>query len=237
MTDKFEQLESYYDDLSPNGKWLIDEVRRLRAEHEITASAFQRTVQRLHGAWSKLAGVGNTTSPDLLDMIDSVVGELTELRQDVVAPLSDRDKLGTIIENVSEKVYDKQARTDIVWLTQEIGRLRALVKWVNHQLSSHIWIPDIDRENTREAVKKATHHLKGRATELAEIHDTLAEALGYEKAPSAEEDPHCPCPGDYITGEHTPVTLAAEAAQKIKKLTKEIEECRMIILIAGVTDD
>ena len=233
MTDKFEQLESCYDDLSPNGKWLIDEVRRLRAEREIAFNAHQR----LQAAWSKLAGVGNTTSPDLLDMIDSVVGELTELRQGAAAPLSDRDKLGTIIENVSEKVYDKQARTDIVWLAQEIARLRALVKWVNHQLSSHIWIPDIDRENTREAVKKATHHLKGQATELAEIHNILAEALGYEKAPSAEEDPDCPCPGQYITGEHISVTLAMEAARKIKELKQEIKECRMIILIAGVTDD
>lgn len=223
MTDKFEHLESYYDDLSPNGKWLIDEVRRLRAEREITASAFQRTVQRLHDAWSKLAGVGNTTSPDLLDMIDSVVDELTELRQGAAAPLSDRDKLGTIIENVSEKVYDKQARTDIIWLTQEIGKLRALIKWVNRQLNSHIWIPDIDRENTREAVKKAAHHLKGRATELAEVHDILAEALGYEKAPSAEEDPNCPCPDQYITGDHTSVTLAMEAARRIKELRQVID--------------
>lgn len=61
------------------------------------------------------------------------------------------------------------------------------------------------------------HQRRGALTELAEIHDVLAEALGYQKAPTLEEDPNCPCPGDYVTGDHTAATLAAEAARKLTR--------------------
>lgn len=227
MTDKFEQLESYYDDLSPNGKWLIDEVRRLRAGEESQFNKQRQLNLRLHTIWELVQPVvEHDLSADLLDIIRRIVAELKELRAKEVPPLSDSDQLGQIIENVSGRVYDKQACEDINWMIRELAKLRALIKWVNQQLdtsSTGTWVPSAHRGNTREIVKQATHHLRGRATELAEIHDILAEALGYEKAPSAEEDPNCPCPDQYITGDHTSVTLAMEAARKIKGLKQVID--------------
>lgn len=63
---------------------------------------------------------------------------------------------------------------------------------------------------------------RGAMTELSEIHDVLAEALGYQKAPTLEEDPNCPCPGGYITGDHTAGTLAMEAAKKLVNTEKRL---------------
>lgn len=230
MTDKFEQLEAYFEDLSDNGKWLIDEVRRLRSEQGITFDKQRQLNQRLHNIWARLHPVvDHNHSADLLVIVDIVVAELTQLRAKEAAPLSDYDRVGKIMENVSKKVYDKQARTDIVWLTQEISKLRGLVKWVNNQLDASTtgtWVPSAHRDNTREIVKISTHHLRGRASELAKIHDILAEALGYEKAPTAEEDPNCPCPGAYITGDHTSETLAMEAARNIQQLQQENDVLR-----------
>jgi hypothetical protein len=60
-------------------------------------------------------------------------------------------------------------------------------------------------------------------TELNEVHDILAEGLGYQKAPTLEEDPQCPCPGSYITGDHTAATLAAEAARKLARRQNHIQ--------------
>jgi hypothetical protein len=58
--------------------------------------------------------------------------------------------------------------------------------------------------------------IKGQTKELSEIHDILAEALGYHK--DAEDDLNSPCPGDYVTGAHTAVTLAMEAASTLESL-------------------
>ena len=221
MTDKFEQLEAYYEDLSDNGKWLINEIRRLRSEQEAFINEQARLNKIFNTVYDKLSTVAGSNSIHLTDVVDDMIDELTQLRAKEAAPLSDYDRVGKILENVSEKVYDKQARTDIVWLTQEIGKLRGLVKWINRRFNVDLWVPDADSGNTRLIVDRAAHHLRGRASELAKIHDILAEALGYEKAPTAEEDPNCPCPGDYITGDHTSETLAMQAARKIKELQQE----------------
>lgn len=226
MTDKFEQLEAYYEDLSDNGKWLIDEIRRLRSEQEAFINEQARLNKIFSTVYDKLNTVAGFNSIHLMDIVDDVIDELTQLRAKEAAPLSDYDRVGKILENVSEKVYDKQARTDIVWLTQEIGKLRGLVKWINRRFNVDPWVPDADSGNTRLIVDRAAHHLRGRASELAKIHDILAEALGYEKAPTAEEDPNCPCPGDYITGDHTSETLAMQAARNIQQLQQENDVLR-----------
>jgi len=173
--DRFAELDELYADLSSNGQWLLDEVRRLRKREE-----------------------------ELLNELDDVV------------PLSDLDRVNKIVENVSGKVYDRQAREDITWLVQQLGATRSLIKSVNRQLGGLIYtsMP----ENTREIINTVAHHLRGNRTELAEVHDLLAEVLGYQKAPTLEEDPNCPCPGQYITGDHIAVTLAMEATRLISNL-------------------
>lgn len=67
-----------------------------------------------------------------------------------------------------------------------------------------------------ELVNTAVYRHRGIGTELAKIHDLAAEALGYTRAPTAVEDPNCPCPEQFITGDHTSQTLVMELIKKYK---------------------
>lgn len=195
---------------------MVQEIEQLRAGQTAFINEQKRLNQLLHEVWEALEPIPNTTYADIVAHAKAVVAELLEFRADAATPLSDNDRVGEILANVSGKLYDKKAREDMVWLTTEISRLRQLIKWVNQRLTKNMWVAETDRDNTRAIVDGVVHHSTSRAKELAKIHDILAEALGYEKAPTLEEDPACPCPGDYITGEHTAETLAVEAAQILK---------------------
>ncbi len=192
---------------------LVEEVKQLRAGQEAFISEQKRLNQLLHEVWTVLDPAGYTHIMGVVDIAKAVVAELLEFRAE---PLSDNDQVGEILANVSGKLYDKKACEDMVWLTTEISRLRQLIKWVNQRLTKNMWVAETDRDNTRAIVDGVVHHFTRRAKELAKIHDILAEALGYEKAPTLEEDPDCPCPGNYITGDHTAETLAVEAAQMLE---------------------
>jgi hypothetical protein len=89
---------------------------------------------------------------------------------------------------------------DVIWLVSEVERLRA----------------ERNSDDLYTLLDAIIHQRRGAMTELNEIHDILAEALGYQKAPTLEEDPNCPCPGAYVTGDHIAVTLAVEAAKKLR---------------------
>ena len=69
-----------------------------------------------------------------------------------------------------------------------------------------------------ELVDYLIYQLRGLRSEEVEIHDLAAEALGYERAPSLEEDPNCPCPGDFVTGDHTAQTLVTELVSKYTRM-------------------
>lgn len=99
------------------------------------------------------------------------------------------------LENIKARYPRLHPQTDTGWLVAEVERLRL-------------------RGTLLGAI---IYQRRGALTELAEIHDILAEALGYHKAPTLEEDPNCSCPGDYITGDHTAATLAVEAARKLAR--------------------
>lgn len=66
-----------------------------------------------------------------------------------------------------------------------------------------------DRQS-EEHVRLALHRA---FTELAEIEDVLAPALGYSRSPGGPDDPNG---GGWVTGEATPLTLAMEAARKLQ---------------------
>lgn len=100
-------------------------------------------------------------------------------------------------------------------LVEEVERLRAGRNVALKTLISDEGWPQTSDLGT--AARYMAHQRRGALIELAEIHDVLAEALGYQKAPTLEEDPNCPCPGDYVTGDHTAATLAAEAAKKLAR--------------------
>jgi hypothetical protein len=121
------------------------------------------------------------------------------------------DRLAEIISN-----YDRFAvgLDDTLWLIREVQRLRAeQIRAVGKLKGTEGW-PRTD--DLCALIDHITYQRRGAITELAEIHDTLANALGYQKAPTLEEDPNCPCPGAYATGDHTAASLAAEAAKKLR---------------------
>ena len=53
---------------------------------------------------------------------------------------------------------------------------------------------------------------KGALRELMFVEDTLAEGLGYARSEGGPEDPNG---GGFITGEHTPGSLALEARRRL----------------------
>lgn len=196
-------------------RWLTVTVEQHRYGEKAFINEQRRLNSRLHWVYEQLSSLLNPKSFEITEVVDRIKDELIQFRADASTPLSDTDRVSGIIENVSNKVYNKQAREDISWLTQEIGRLRALIKRVNFRLGQAVWASPPETDDTNHLVDTAVRHLRGKSVELSEIHDILAAALHYERAPSAKEDPDCPCPGDYITGDHIAVTLAAEAAQQI----------------------
>lgn len=97
----------------------------------------------------------------------------------------------------------------------EIKRLRAERDTaVNILKGGEYWPQTSDLNNVATYIARQR---RTAMTELTEVHDILAEALGYHKAPTLEEDPNCPCPGAYVTGNHTAASLAVEAARKLAR--------------------
>lgn len=68
------------------------------------------------------------------------------------------------------------------------------------------WIEQLDTDQLR-------HNLKGALTELMLIEEAMAEALEYPRSDGGPDDPNG---GGFITGEHTALTLAMEAARKFR---------------------
>lgn len=116
--------------------------------------------------------------------------------------------------------------TDQSNLVFEVERLRFIVTETVDVLSPLIWSSG-NYPSLLTLAHEVARHLTATRKELAEIHDILAEALGYHK--DAEDDPNSPCPGDYVTGEHTSETLAAEAANKIKRIKEHRDILRRCI--------
>lgn len=67
------------------------------------------------------------------------------------------------------------------------------------------WIGRLSRDGLRR-------RLYGALRELALVEDTLAGALGYPRSDGGPDDPNG---GGYITGEHTAVSLAAQAGNTL----------------------
>lgn len=62
------------------------------------------------------------------------------------------------------------------------------------------------------SVDDLRYKLRGALNELVLVEDTLAGALGYPRSDSGPDDPNG---GGYVTGEHTAVSLAAEAGKAL----------------------
>jgi hypothetical protein len=151
-----------------------------------------------------------------------------------------RDRL----KEIKTKPFVQTSVDDYFWLIAEAERRHGEeveLDMITAQLHAiHGWKPDLSRVVMIDLLGRQR---QGQAVELNEVHDTLAEALGYQKAPTLEEDPDCPCPGDYVTGEHTAATLAAEAATALKDRDRQIAELRAkianlrtILTAAGKTE-
>jgi hypothetical protein len=109
------------------------------------------------------------------------------------------------------------------WLIGEVKRLR---KDVDKRRARQIRMWDrmtkargfISKMTVEELLEEVIHQRQGALTELDEIHDLAAEALGYQRAPSREEDPNYLCPGQFITGDHTAQTLVMKLVREYNAL-------------------
>jgi DNA-binding phage protein len=123
------------------------------------------------------------------------------------------DRLSDIKASCHARVYGPAA-SDVSWLIAEVERLQDQIESIRAYLSEAL--VGHHSSNILTLLDSVLHQRRGAMTELAEIHDILAEALGYEKAPTLGEDPQCPCPGAWVTGDHTAASLALKAAKALK---------------------
>ena len=136
------------------------------------------------------------------------------------------DQIKHLLTLVGDKIgQDSSLR----WLIKEVNRLREqqeamadelkilytlLEKMVTRLGEAFAINPvSIDPEQLTEMV---AYRYRGLLSEQTAIHDLAAEVLGYQRAPSLEEDPNCPCPGDFMTGEHTAQTLVMALVSNYK---------------------
>jgi hypothetical protein len=110
-------------------------------------------------------------------------------------------------------------QASITWLVSEVERLQGQIDNIRTRLSGALVSTHSD--DIFILIDYVLHQRRGAMIELSEIHDVLAEALGYPQ--DALDDPESPCPGAWVTGDHTAASLALEAAKKLKSQEDIIE--------------
>jgi hypothetical protein len=204
-------------------RWLVKEVDRLRAQQEVKAEELRVLYTLLERMVSRLgeAFVINPviTDPDQLvkmvinryhAAVDDNKNVFSELAQNVIRTNTEPiDTLGMAML-VSREVEEwREAAAGFV--NDKIKLHKELVTAIGYNPC-----PGTDDDRVEELVDHVIYQRRGALTELNEIHDLAAEALGYERAPSLEEDPNCPCPNSFITGDHTAQTLVMELVKRYK---------------------
>jgi hypothetical protein len=147
------------------------------------------------------------------------------------------DKLAEIKESL-ELVDDRIGPdSSLRWLVKEVDRLRfkdnvttgelkvleTLVERMVTRLGEGFIVNPVSVEPLALA-SSCVYKYRGLLSEQAAIHDLAAEALGYEQAPSLEDDPKCPCPEAFNTGDHTAQTLVMELVNTYKELLSKLLE-------------
>ena len=122
------------------------------------------------------------------------------------------DRLPDIKASCHARVYGP-AVSDVSWLIAEVERLRNQIESIRAYLSEALG--GHHSSSILTLLDSVLHQRRGAMTELAEIHDILAEALGYRQ--DALDDPNSPCPGAWVTGDHTAASLALEAAKTLAR--------------------
>jgi hypothetical protein len=103
---------------------------------------------------------------------------------------------------------------DALWLIEEATRLRAETSAIRSRLVKAMPGSAFESDSVLTLLDAVLYQRRGAMIELSEIHDVLAEALGYTQ--DAPDDPESPCPGGWVTGDHTAASLTLEAARKLK---------------------
>ena len=178
-----------------------------------------------------LAAVDDRVGPD--SSLRWLIGEVDRLRANQVVLDGELRVLQALIERivvrVSEVMKLNPVTTDPYDLVDSLAGKIATLRLDNASLiqqnqahyamlHSHLGYSESHRPHLGQLIELVIHQHRGCGSELAEIHDLAAEALGYQRAPSLEEDPNCPCPGQFITGEHTAQTLVMELVKKYQEL-------------------
>ena len=176
----------------------------------------------------------------LLELVDDRIGPDSSLRWLIgeVDRLRFRDTITTgelnvlsaiverIVTRVSEITLQNPVTTDPIEMVEQIiseivtlRESKAALVDQNKKYYTLLRNEHLSRESSHlgQLIDSVVHQRRGALTELAEIHDLAAEALGYQRAPTVEEDPNCPCPGDFMTGEHTAQKLVMELVRKYKE--------------------
>jgi hypothetical protein len=103
---------------------------------------------------------------------------------------------------------------DVFWLVSEVERLHTQTSAIRSRLAKAMPGQTFDADSLFVLLDAVLYQRRGAMIELGEIHDVLAEALGYTQ--DAPDDDASPCPGAWVTGDHTAASLALEAARKLK---------------------
>lgn len=118
------------------------------------------------------------------------------------------------LENIKAKHPRLHAESDTGWLIAEIERLHTQTLAIRSRLAKAMPGRTFDADSLFVLLDAVLYQRRWAMIELGEIHDILAEGLGYTQ--DALDDPESPCPGAWVTGDHTAASLALEAARKLK---------------------
>jgi hypothetical protein len=118
------------------------------------------------------------------------------------------------LENIKAKHPRLHAESDTGWLIAEIERLHTQISAIRSSLAKAMPGQTFDTDSLFVLLDAVLYQRRGAMIELGEIHDVLAEALGYSQ--DAPDNDASPCPGGWVTGDHTAASLALEAARKLK---------------------
>lgn len=99
-------------------------------------------------------------------------------------------------------------------LVEEVERLHTQISAIRSRLAKAMPGSTFESDSVLTLLDAVLYQRRGAMIELSEIHDVLAEALGYTQ--DAPDDPESPCPGAWVTGDHTAASLTLEAARKLK---------------------
>ena len=158
-------------------------------------------------------GGGVARTPPRVELVVTAGSHLADVQRELLDGLRD---LTDVVDLLAREVRTSGEHPDVAYLLDQLRDLRWRLWQVDAPEPSEDDAPyDYWARQPRERLE---HALRTVFVERMQIEDLLAEGLGYRRGNGGPDDP---TGGGWITGEHTPVTLAHEARRALLRRRPE----------------